>query len=498
MSAIKQLREEFTELRRYQYISALLGWDTKVNLPPGSYEGRSEQASLMEKLYHEKLVSEKIGKIISECEKLNDLDTTDSAMVREARRKYDREVKIPTELVTEIAKTSVLSHKAWERAKEKSDFSIFEPLLGKMINLEIEVANKLDTGPTLYSTLIDLFEPGATYNWIKSVFDDLKPKLMKIIDKLTSSDDKPDFSILTRKYDPEKQWNFSVEVVKKLQFDTNFGRQDKSVHPFTTTLSSTDTRITTRIKENFFSSGIFGSIHECGHALYEMGYKKEIHDTILADGASMGIHESQSRMYENIIGRSKDFWSYWYPILKSNYFKDALKNVKLDEFHRAINTVQPSYIRVDADEVTYALHIILRFEIEHDIIEGKINTSEIPSIWNEKFEKMFGIPIMKDSDGMLQDVHWSGGAFGYFPTYALGNLYAAQIYNDALKKNPSLPADYKKGEYGNILAYLRENVHQHGRIYQPRDLVKKITNEDLNPDYFLEYIKNKFYPIYRI
>jgi carboxypeptidase Taq len=229
-----------------------------------------------------------------------------------------------------------------------------------------------------------------------------------------------------------------------------------------------------------------------------MGYKKEIHDTILADGASMGIHESQSRMYENIIGRSKDFWSYWYPILKSNYFKDALKDVKLDEFHRAINTVQPSYIRVDADEVTYALHIILRFEIEHDIIEGKINTSEIPSIWNEKFEKMFGIPIMKDSDGMLQDVHWSGGAFGYFPTYALGNLYAAQIYNDALKKNPSLPADYKKGEYGNILAYLRENVHQHGRIYQPRDLVKKITNEDLNPDYFLEYIKNKFYPIYRI
>lgn len=498
MSVINQLREEFTGLRRLQYISALLGWDTQVNLPPGSYGGRSEQISLMQKLIHEKLISEKISKLITECEKLDNLNTTDSAMVREARREYDHEVKIPTELITEIAKTSVLSHQAWEKAKEKSDFSIFKPLLSKMIELEIEVANKLDTGPTLYSTLIDLFEPGATYEWIKSVFDNLKPRLIKIIDKLAASNDKPDFSIITREYNPEKQWNFSVEVLKKLQFDTNIGRQDKSVHPFTTTLSSTDTRITTRIKEDFFSMGIFGSIHECGHALYEMGYKREIHDTILADGASMGIHESQSRMYENIIGRSIEFWTYWFPILKNNYFKDTLKDVGLDKFYRAINTVQPSYIRVEADEVTYALHIILRFELEHDIIEGKINTSEIPSIWNEKFENIFAIPVKNDSQGVLQDVHWSGGAFGYFPSYALGNLYGAQIYSDALKKNPSLPDDYKRGEFTNILAYLRENVHQHGRIYQPRELVKRITNEDLNADYFLKYIENKFYPIYHI
>lgn len=498
MSAINQLKEEFTEIRRLQYITALLGWDTQVNLPPGSFKGRSEQVSIMEKMIHEKLISEKIGKLISECEKISDLDTIDSAMVREARRLYDHEVKIPTELVIEIAKTSILSHQAWEKAKEKSDFSIFEPLLSKMIELEIEVANRLDTGPTLYSTLIDLFEPGATYSWIKSVFDGLKPRLVSIIDKLTSSNDKPNFSILTRKYDPQKQWDFSVEVVKNLQFDTNFGRQDKSVHPFTTTLSSTDTRITTRINENFFSPGIFGSIHECGHALYEMGFKKEIHDTILADGASMGIHESQSRMYENIIGRSREFWIYWFPILKKKYFKETLKDVDLDNFHRAINTVQPSFIRIEADEVTYALHIILRFEIEHDIIEGKIETAEIPTIWNEKFESLFGLKVMKDSNGMLQDVHWSGGAFGYFPTYALGNLYAAQIYSEALRKHPSLPEDYKRGDFTNILAYLRENVHQHGMIYQPRDLVKRITNEDLNPDYFIKYIENKFYPIYRI
>jgi carboxypeptidase Taq len=489
MSSIEQLRKEFTELRRLQYISALLGWDTQVNLPSCSYGGRSEQVSLMEKLIHEKLISEKISKLITECEKLNDLSVIDSAMVREARRLYDLEVKIPTELVTEIAKTSILSHQAWEKAKERSEFSLFKPYLSKMIDLEIEVAKRLDTGPTLYSTLIDLYEPSATYSWIKSVFDNLKLRLMKVIDKITSSNSKPDFSILTRDYDPEKQWDFSVEVVKKLQFDTNFGRQDKSVHPFTTTLSSTDTRITTRINKDFFPTCIFGSIHECGHALYEMGYQKEIHDTILADGASLGIHESQSRMYENIIGRSKEFWTYWFPILKENYFNENLKDVELNEFHRAINTVQPSYIRVEADEVTYALHIILRFELEHDIIEGKLETSEIPSVWNENFEKMMGIPVMKDSDGILQDVHWSGGAFGYFPTYALGNLYAAQIYDNALKKNPSLPEDYKKGDYSKILSYLRENVHQHGRIYKPRELVKRITNEDLNPDYFISYIE---------
>jgi carboxypeptidase Taq len=315
---------------------------------------------------------------------------------------------------------------------------------------------------------------------------------------LTASDDKPNFSILTQKYDITKQWDFSVEVVKKLEFDLNVGRQDKSVHPFTTTLSSTDTRITTRINEDYFSTCIFGSIHECGHALYEMGYQKEIHDTILADGSSMGIHESQSRMYENYIGRSKEFWTYWYPILKKDYFKDNLKNVELEEFHRAINTVQPSYIRVDADEVTYGLHIILRFEMENDIIEGKIETSDIPEVWNEKFEKLLGIPVKKDSDGMLQDVHWSEGYFGYFPSYALGNLYAAQIYANALKINPSLLEDYKKGDFSNILTYLRENVHQHGKIYQPRELIKRISNEDLNPDYFIKYIEDKFYPIYRI
>jgi carboxypeptidase Taq len=498
MSVIKDLIEEFTELRRLQYIYALLDWDMQVNLPSGSFEGRSEQTSLIREIIHNRLTSEKIGKLISESEKLSDLNTIESAMIREARRDYDQEVKIPTELVKEIAKTRPLSQQAWQEAKQKNDFSIFKPLLEKMIKLQIEVAERLDTGPTLYSTLIDLFEPGATYSWIKGVFDDLKPKLVKVINKINTSNNKPDFSILTRKYDPDKQWNFSVEVVKGLQFDTNYGRQDKSVHPFTTTLSSTDTRITTRIKENFFSTCIFGSIHECGHALYEMGYQKDIHDTILADGASMGIHESQSRMYENIIGRSKDFWTYWFPILKEKYFAQTLHDVKLDDFYRAINTVQPSYIRVDADEVTYGLHIILRFEMEHDIIEGKMDVSEIPSIWNEKFEKLIGIPVKNDSDGMLQDVHWSKGLFGYFPTYALGNLYAAQIYADAIKKNPSLPQDYRKGDFSNILAYLRENVQQYGRIYQPRDLIMRITNEDLNPDYFIKYIENKFYPIYQI
>ena len=497
MNALEELKKEFTEITRLNHIRSLLGWDEMVNLPKGSFGARGEQNALMSKIAHERLISDKIGKLIKEAEKTTDLNLVDSATLREAKRDYEQEVKLPTELVEEISKTSSLGYVKWVEAREKNDFSIFQPVLEKLVGLQIQVAEKLDTHPDPYSTLIDLYEPGATYDWIANIFSKSKQNLNRIIKKLDASSDKPDFSILTQKWNVDKQWDFSIEVIKGLNYDFNKGRQDKSVHPFTTSLSSSDTRFTTRIDEDFISTCMFGSIHECGHALYDMGFMEQIHDSVLANGCSMGIHESQSRMWENMVGRSMEFWKYFYPKLKTS-FPNNLKDKSIEDFYRSINTVQPSLIRVEADEVTYGMHIILRFELERDIIEGKIQVSELPELWNEKMEKLLGVTPPTNSDGVLQDIHWSGGSFGYFPTYFLGNLYGAQFYNTALKQHPNLPNEYEKGNFSNLLSFLRENIHQYGRIYQARDLVKRVTGEDLNPDYFIEYLEKKFYQIYRI
>ena len=498
MSAIKELREYFGEIMTLHYTQAALGWDQEVNmLNYRTLEGRSKQVSLLEKLIHKRVTSEKVGKLIKEAQKLTNLTEIESAMLREITREYELETKLPEKLVIEIAETSILAAKEWREAYTKSEFSIFQKLLEKTVELQKEKATKLATHPDIYSTLIDLYEPDATYDWIANIFNPIKPKIIDFVKKLNSSSDKPDDSILHKNYDIDKQFELSFELIKKLNYDLGIGRQDRSTHPFTSSLASMDIRITTRTKEDFLNECIFGTIHECGHALYEMGIKKELHDTILCNGTSMGIHESQSRMWENIVGRSKEYWSYWYPTFQK-YFPENLKNYPMEEFHRAVNCVQPSFIRVNADEVTYGLHVILRFEIEKDLIEGKIQVNELPEIWNSKMEEYLGIVPPNNKEGVLQDIHWSMGAIGYFPTYFLGSLYASQIYSDAIKKMPHLPEDYKKGEFSNLSNYLRENIHQHGKIYRANDLIKRITGEDLNPDYFFKYIEEKFYPIYKL
>jgi carboxypeptidase Taq len=425
---------------------------------------------------------------------MNDIET---ALVREAKREYEHAIRVPDDLIKEMSKTASIGYIKWEQAREKSDFSIFKPSLEKVIELKKEYAEKLATGPTLYSTLIDLYEPGATHSWISSIFNELKPKLIKIVKKLNESAYKPSQAILKKKYDPEKQWQIGIEVIKKLNFNFDVARQDKSTHPFTTSISSNDTRITTRINEEFLPTCLFGTIHECGHALYQMGFMEEIHDTLLADGASMGIHESQSRLWENIIGRSKEFWKFWYPRFQT-VFTNSLKDYPLEEFYRSINVVQPSLIRVEADEVSYALHIILRFELEKMIIEDSVEVDELPELWNEKMENLLDIIPPNNAEGILQDVHWSGGSFGYFPSYALGNLYAAQIYHKVLSDIPNLPMDIENGRFSILLDYLKEYIYQYGKTYYARDLIKRISGEDLNPMYFINYIEKKFYPIYGI
>jgi carboxypeptidase Taq len=499
MSAIEELRDYFTEIKRLSYINSLLNWDQETYMPSGSVEGRAKQLSLIEKLIHQRVTADKTGELINKAKEQKDLDVIQKALIRESEREYLQATKLPEKLVMEISETGSKAVEAWKGARQNKKLkgSDFEPLLEKNIRLQIEKAEKLATHPDPYSTLIDLFEPGATYKWIVDIFNNIKPKLSDFVKKLDLSANKPRQDILRKKYDVKKQFDLSIEIVKKLNFDFNHGRQDLSTHPFTTSLSSMDTRITTRTTEDFLNECIFGTIHETGHALYDMGFKKEIHDTILADGCSMGIHESQSRMWENIVGRSREFWKYWYPTFQE-YFPENLSNYPMEEFYRSVNVVKPSFIRVNADEVTYGLHIILRFEIERDLIDGKIEVSELPEVWNSKFEDLLGITPSDDAEGCLQDIHWGWGLIGYFPTYFLGSLYASQIYANALNKNPSLPKNYEKGEFSFLLTYLRENVHQYGAIYRANELIRRITGEDLNPDYFFKYIEEKFLPIYNL
>jgi carboxypeptidase Taq len=497
MEKLQQLKEYFAEIVRLNYIRSLLSWDQAVYMPKGGNIGRSEQIALMSQLVHKRIKSEKTNHLIKEAEKVPNMNDIETALVREARREYDHAIRIPDELIGEISKQASIGFIKWEKAREKSDFSIFKPSLEKIIELKKEYAEKLATGPTPYSTLIDLYEPGATYSWISSIFTELKPKLIKIVKKLGASNNKPSQAVLKKKYDPEKQWQISIEVIKKLNFNFDVARQDKSTHPFTTSISSNDTRITTRINEEFLPACLFGTIHECGHALYQMNFMEEIHNTLLADGSSMGIHESQSRLWENIIGRSKGFWKFWFPQFQET-FPNVLKDYPLEEFYRSINVVQPSLIRVEADEVSYALHIILRFELEKMIVEDSVEVDELPELWNEKMENLLGILPPNDAQGILQDVHWSGGGFGYFPSYALGNLYAAQIYNKVLSDIPNLRIDIENGRFSILLDYLKDHIYQYGKTYYARDLIKKVSGEDLNPMYFINYIEKKFYPIYGI
>jgi carboxypeptidase Taq len=497
MTKIPALKAYFSDLKKIDYINNLLKYDQRVYMPEGSNRARSELISFVNSLKHKTLISDKTQKLIKQAERCTDLDLIDNAILREAKRAYEKAIKVSTSLIEKIEKSVTLGHKIWERARKRKDFNIFKPILEKIIKLKKEYADKIAMGETRYDTLLDDFEPGATTRWLDGLFKNLKPPLIKIVDKLISAEFQPETYVLKRYYNPEQQWNFSLKVIEKLNFDFFMGRQDKSVHPFTMAISPTDVRITTRIMDNYLPACIFGTIHECGHALYDLGFMEEIHFTNLCEVSSLGIHESQSRLWETIIGKSEEFWEYFYPILR-RYFPENLGNYPKEQFHKALNKVERSFIRVEADEVTYPLHILLRYEIEKMIFEDKVEIEELPQVWNEKMEVFLNITPPDDAMGILQDVHWSGGAFGYFPSYALGNLYAAQLFHYAKEEISSLPQQISQGHFSPLLNFLREKVHKYGSIFFPRELIRRATGEILNSSYFIEYIKEKFYSLYHI
>ena len=500
---IERLKKISGDIMLMQHTIAMLGWDQETYMPPAAIEERSEQLSLLETMLHQKSTDPEIGELLSglgadENNPFGDssLSQFDRALIRAFFRDYTKNTKLPTELVSKIAGQTSIAQNVWVKARGESDFSLFSPELKKLLALIKEKADYLGYEDHPYDALLDEFEPEMKTAQVKEVFEDARDNLADLVQRVADAPQVDD-SMLRLNYPPQKQEAFGRLVLKDMGFDMTRGRLDKSAHPFTTTLGRDDVRLTARYKEDFFGTGLFGIIHEGGHGLYELGYSEDIRGTLLADAASLGIHESQSRTWENIIGRSYSFWQHYFPLLQK-YFPENLQNIQVDDFYRAINKVQPSHIRIDADEVTYSLHIILRFELETKLITGSLEVDDIPDAWRDLSDTLLGIVPEKDADGALQDIHWSMGGIGYFPTYALGNFYSAQFFEAMKKQREMVENEIGEGKLEGILAWLRDNIHQYGRALTAEQLCRQVTGESLNPHYYIEYLKDKYSAIYEL
>lgn len=480
--------------------SAVLEWDEQTYLPPAGAEHRANQLSLMAGMVHEQATAPEIGSLLQELESQDDFgeDSLEAANIREARHEYDRATKLPRRLVEELSKVATLSHHAWVSARQNNQFADFLPWLEKMIDLKREEAAAIGfEGNHAYDALLDAYEPGTTSEMIERAFVPLRNELVNLVAAIKESGITPDVSILTRSYPVEKQREFSLSAAEKIGFDFNAGRLDIAAHPFCSGFGPGDCRLTTRYNEHHFPGAFFGTLHEAGHGIYEQGLNQEHYGTPAGSFTSLGIHESQSRMWENLVGRSRAFWDYFYQPAQ-NLFSEALAGVSQSEFYRAINDVRPSNIRVEADEVTYNLHIMLRFELEQALISGDLKPADLETAWNEKFFEYFGITPDSPANGCLQDVHWSAGLIGYFPTYALGNMYAAHFYNAAERELGDLPAQFAKGEFLPLKEWLNQNIHHYGKLYRANRLVEKVTGEPLSHEPLIRQLQTKYSELYQL
>jgi carboxypeptidase Taq len=479
--------------------ASILHWDQETYMPRNGVKHRSEQLGLIARMCHEQFVDPQIGELIGEVESsdlVKDPESAEAVNIREWRRAYDLETKLPKELVQRLAETTSQATRAWAEARKKSDFKAFLPWLEKVLDLVQQRADALGWEGERYNALLDHYEPGATVEEVESTFAGLREDLVPLVAKIAESKKRPDKSIVERVYAVEKQKIFGESVSAALGLDFNSGRLDITTHPFCTGIGPGDTRILTRYNPHRLNDALFGTMHETGHALYEMGIPKaEYFGTPMGESVSLGIHESQSRMWENQVGRSRDFWTYFLPQAK-RIFRQALADVSPEDFYGAINTVEPSYIRVEADEATYNLHIMLRFEIERALVSGDIKPADVAGEWNKRFKEYLGIEVDSDRNGCLQDVHWGSGLIGYFPTYALGNLYSAQFFAKAKEDMPGLSEDFRQGNFRNLLGWLRKNIHQHGMRYRAKDLCEKVTGQPLSHKPLMDYMRAKFSEIY--
>ena len=488
---MQTLRERLSRITDLGHAAAILEWDQETYMPAGAAEGRARQIATLRSLAHDILISEETGTLLEQAAPESAIDAD---LVRVTKKDYDKATRVPSSLIAELAEASGLSKGAWQEARENDEFSKFAPHLSKIVDLTIQHAEALGYEESPYDALLDQYEEGMTAAEVTRVFSELKADLIPLVSRIAESPATCD-GIVHREFPRDTQWKLGMQVIEKMGYNTHYGRQDFSTHPFSTAFSITDVRITTRMEDRFFNPGFFGTLHEAGHAMYEQGIDMALEGSPLADGTSLGMHESQSRMWENLIGRSRPFWDYCFPHARKA-FPDALGSETTDTFYKAINTVFPSLIRVEADEVTYNLHIMLRFELEQDIIAGKIRIQDLPEEWNDRMESWLGVRPSKDSDGVLQDIHWSLGAIGYFPTYALGNLMSTQLFNAAKKAIPDLDAKTSQGDFSALLDWLRTNVHQHGRRKTAGQILLDATGSELSSESWMHYAQSKFGELY--
>jgi carboxypeptidase Taq len=494
---LETLKTKLETVKNLYSAASVLGWDQQVNMPPGGATARAEQLSTLHRLAHQMFTTDEIGRLLEDLAQADfDYESDEAALIRVVRRDYDKARTLPPELVAEMSRTFSLGQQVWTKARANKDFSQFQEILTKIVDLNIQKAEAYGYEDSIYDALLDDYEPGVKTAEVRRVFDQLKKELVPLVQAIANRADAVEDSFLEQDYGESAQWDFGMIPLKAIGFDLERGRQDKSVHPFTTSFSVNDVRITTRIDEDKFPSALFSTLHEGGHALYEQNISPDLEGTLLADGTSLAVHESQSRLWENVVGRSPEFWQCYYPRLQE-FFPEQLGQVSRHRFYRAINKVTPSFIRVEADEVTYNLHVFLRFELEQELVEKRLKIADLPSAWNAKMEEYLGLTPPNDALGVLQDIHWSGGSLGYFPTYTLGNVLSLQFYNRALEDRPEMPEQFARGEFAPLLDWFREKVHRHGRKFTANELLERVTGTGrIDAEPYLEYIKHKFSEIY--
>ncbi len=479
-------------------VNQLLEWDERTIMPHRAGAYRAEQVTLLAALAHQRQVDPRIGGWLDELSGsplAADPHSDTGATIRELRRKYEKKTRLPQTLVEELARTAILGQQAWGEARKNDDFKSFRPLLEKTMHLKRQQADCLGFKECRYDALLDEYEPAETTSNVARVLEELRRELVPLVAEIAASGKTPNREILARSYPIASQREFGTATGIAVGFDFERGRLDETLHPFCSTMGPHDCRITTRYNERHFNEAFFGILHEAGHGIYELGLRPEQFGLPPGEAISLGIHESQSRMWENLVGRSKAFWQHFYPGAQKA-FPEALGTTPLDDFYFAINDVRPSLIRVEADEATYNLHILVRFELEQALINDDLPVADLPGAWKEKYRGYLGVEPPNDAMGVLQDIHWSAGLVGYFATYSLGNLYASQFFQAAQKQLGDLNAMFARGEFLPLRDWLRENIHQQGRRYSAAQLVERVTGRPLSHKDLMNHLRGKFGPLF--
>jgi carboxypeptidase Taq len=480
--------------------SAVLEWDERTKMPAANAEYRAEQTTLLSGLIHQRWTDEAfVGKVaeLAAGPLASEADSETAVTIRRIKRQADKKIKLPRSLVEELTRTAVLGQSAWEKARRDNDFAHFKPWLARTYELKRQQADALGYQQTRYDALLDDYEPEELTANVGRVLADLREKLVPLVAAIAACKQRPDVSILAREFPVDVQEQFGKEAAAAIGFEFSRGRLDVTAHPFCTTLGPHDCRITTRFDPRFFNAAFFGILHEAGHGIYEQGLPPERFGLPLGEAISLGIHESQSRLWENLVGRSRAFWRHFYPSAQAK-FPAALSDVAPEAFYFAINDVRPSLIRVEADEATYNLHILIRFELEQALLSGDLTADDAPMAWNDKYRQYLGVASPTDADGVMQDVHWSAGLVGYFPTYTLGNLYAAQFFAAADREVGGLRAQFVRGEFQPLREWLRGKIHRYGQRYTSAELVKRVTGQELSSAPLMKHLQDKYGELYGV